>query len=431
MAKAMKNSVIDWIGEIPEDWEVIKLRNLGWFTSSGIDKLINPNEPLVRIINYVDVYGNKTYELRDKEYMTVSAPEQKIKEHCVNEGDLIFTPSSETIEDIGVSALVAEPLVNTAFSYHVLRFQFEQEIAKLYKKYLCNNCYVQNYFSRQATGSIRKTLSRNDFKETLVVLPPLKTQQRIADSLDAKCKEIDSIIENTKATIEEYKKYKQSMITEAVTYGLNPNVEMKESEIEWIGQIPKHWGIYTLTQLFDQVKCKNSLMQETNLLSLSYGRIIQKDINKNGGLLPENFEGYNIVKNGDIVLRLTDLQNDHTSLRVGLAKQKGIITSAYITIRNQSEYNCEYLYYYLHSFDIYKGFYGMGSGVRQGLTYDGIKYLKFALPTRQEQDLVVRYLNTKEEQINNLIKHKQQLIVELESYKKSLIYECVTGKVEV
>ena len=107
----------------------------------------------------------------------------------------------------------------------------------------------------------------------------------------------------------------------------------KDSGIEWIGAIPATWKTHTLYQLVTQVKNKNSDLQETNLLSLSYGKIKRRDINSNGGLLPESFNGYNIIEDGDIVLRLTDLQNDHTSLRVGLATERGIITSPYTTLR--------------------------------------------------------------------------------------------------
>ena len=149
--------------------------------------------------------------------------------------------------------------------------------------------------------------------------------------------------------------------------------KMKDSGIAWIGEIPEEWGINTVFQLFTQVKNKNSDLQEQNLLSLSYGKIKRKNIETTDGLLPESFDGYNIIAKNDIVLRLTDLQNDQKSLRVGLATERGIVTSAYLTIRNRSNFLATYLYYYLHAFDISKGFYGMGAGVRQGLNWDGIK----------------------------------------------------------
>lgn len=146
--------------------------------------------------------------------------------------------------------------------------------------------------------------------------------------------------------------------------------DMKDSGIKWIGSVPSHWHLHTLYQLVTQVKNKNSNLREKNLLSLSYGKIKRKDINTNDGLLPASFDGYNIIEASDIVLRLTDLQNDHTSLRVGQATERGIITSAYTTLRPINPAHSRYLYYLLHAFDLKKGFYGMGSGVRQAFRAD-------------------------------------------------------------
>ncbi|MGN4696920.1 restriction endonuclease subunit S [Bacillus cereus group sp. MYBK185-1] len=203
------------------------------------------------------------------------------------------------------------------------------------------------------------------------------------------------------------------------------NREMKESGVEWIGQVPQHWELNYLNQFFNQVKNKNAGLIETNLLSLSHGNIVTRNIESNKGLLPDNFEGYNIIHPGDIVLRMTDLQNDQTSLRVGLSKQKGIITSAYITIRKNNVINEEYAYYYLHSFDICKGFYGMGAGVRQGITYDGLKKLGLLYPPIEEQQKIVNFLNEKVNKINTLIEDAELSIEEYKRFRQSLISEIV------
>lgn len=151
-----KDSGIDWIGEIPSHWKEYKLGVIGRFSSSGIDKKIIEDEPHVMIINYTDVYGNKEMILNsEKEYMVVTTPQSKIEQHSVKKGDLIFTPSSETKEDIGLSAVVVDDLENTAFSYHVLRFQFNQVVDLQFKKYLCNNNIVLNYFSKNSKGTTR------------------------------------------------------------------------------------------------------------------------------------------------------------------------------------------------------------------------------------------------------------------------------------
>lgn len=215
--------------------------------------------------------------------------------------------------------------------------------------------------------------------------------------------------------------YSEMVVSDTMKYEA-----MKDSGIEWIGNIPTSWKTHTLYQLVTQVKNKNSDLSEQNLLSLSYGKIKRKDINSNGGLLPESFNGYNIIEDGDIVLRLTDLQNDHTSLRVGRATERGIITSAYTTLRPISKDSSKYLYYLLHSFDIKKGFYGMGSGVRQGLNYDEVKELRVVIPQPNEQSAIAEYLDNQCAKIDALIDETKSSIEEYKKWKASLIFEAVT-----
>lgn len=191
---------------------------------------------------------------------------------------------------------------------------------------------------------------------------------------------------------------------------------MKDSGIDWIGKIPDEWEIYQLSQVVTQVKNKNTNLQEKNLLSLSYGKIKRKNIDSNDGLLPASFDGYNIIENGDIVLRLTDLQNDHTSLRVGRATEKGIVTSAYTTLRPMNKDNSRFLYYLLHAFDLKKGFYGMGAVVRQGLNYSEVKSLKIILPNdKSEQTKIANFFDKKCAQIDSIIEESKKSIEEYKS----------------
>ena len=200
----------------------------------------------------------------------------------------------------------------------------------------------------------------------------------------------------------------------------------KDSGIEWIGSVPSRWRVHTLYQLVTQVKEKNSNLQEKNLLSLSYGKIKRKDIDSPDGLLPASFDGYNIIEDGDIVLRLTDLQNDHASLRVGLATERGIITSAYTTLRPINTSNSKYLFYLLHAFDLKKGFYGMGSGVRQGLNYAEVKELRVVLPDQDEQDNIVRFLDDQCLQIDAMIAEAKISIDDYKMMRESVVFEAVT-----
>lgn len=212
-----------------------------------------------------------------------------------------------------------------------------------------------------------------------------------------------------------------SKMSEITTYE-----KTKDSGIEWIGSVPSHWRVHTLYQLVTQVKEKNSNLQEKNLLSLSYGKIKRKDIDSPDGLLPASFDGYNIIEDGDIVLRLTDLQNDHASLRVGLATERGIITSAYTTLRPIDTSNSKYLFYLLHAFDLKKGFYGMGSGVRQGLNYAEVKELRVVLPDQDEQDNIVRFLDDQCLQIDAMIAEAKISIDDYKMMRESVVFEAVT-----
>ena len=429
----MKDSGIEWIGEIPEDWEAIKMRNLGMFSSSGIDKLINPDEPMVKIINYTDVYGNKSLILNNKDYMIVSASEEKINKHSVNEGDLIFTPSSETIEDIGVSALVNENLKNTAFSYHVLRFQFNRNVVKNYKKYICNNHYVQNIFSSKATGSIRKTLKRDDFKELVVLLPQFQEQQAIANFLDQKVSEIDHILKKTRESIEEYKKYKQSLITEAVTKGLNPDVEMKDSGIEWIGEIPKHWEMVRIKTLFQEINERNLDDENAILLSLFTALGVKpRSEMEDKGNKSSTVINYKVVKKGDVIVnKLLAWMG-----AIAYSDYNGVTSPDYDVYRSFPEANVVQDYYNQYfrftnfKDDCYK--YGRGIMMMRWRTYpDQFKGIFVVNPPQKEQFEIVEYLEEKVMEIDSLISQKEALLSELETYKKSLIYECVTGKREV
>ena len=203
--------------------------------------------------------------------------------------------------------------------------------------------------------------------------------------------------------------------------------EMRESGVEWLAEIPTTWDLVQLGSLFSEHKHKNAGLHSENLLSLSYGNIIRKDINTSDGLLPESFEGYNVIDDGDIVLRLTDLQNDQRSLRVGLSHERGIVTSAYVTLRKRSEaINSKFYYYLIHSYDVRKGFYGMGAGVRQGLNYAGCKKIMLTLPPTDEQESIVAVLDEKTAKVDALIANVQAQIEKLKAYKQSLITEIVT-----
>lgn len=295
--------------------------------------------------------------------------------------------------------------------------------------------YLSNLFPHEMDkGSAQSTVPSMRLPMLLnfpLFLPSKKEQDKIVTFLDSKCSEIDAISADIQKEIETLEQYKRSVITEAVTKGLNPEAEMKDSGIEWVGNIPVHWDVRPLYYYFAERKKKNYLGQEQNLLSLSYGKVIRKDINTSEGLLPDSFNGYNIIEPGDIVLRLTDLQNDKRSLRTGLVKEHGIITSAYVTLKAAKEVVPEYFHYLLHAYDVMKVLYNMGNGVRQGLNYSELSKMHIVAPPLDEQKNIAARLDCVCKGIESIIASKKQQLAVIDSYKKSLIYEYVTGKKEV
>ena len=206
---------------------------------------------------------------------------------------------------------------------------------------------------------------------------------------------------------------------------LQPYPQTQDSGLPWLEHIPKHWQIKPGLAAFRENKRRNTGMRETTVLSLSYGRIIVKPAEKRG-LVPDSFETYQIVEPGDIVIRGTDLQNDVTSLRVGLVRDVGIITSAYLAFQSVGEFSGEFSYWLLHAYDLQKVLYGLGSGLRQNLAFSDFKRLPIVLPPRAEQDLIVRFLRVQDAIIARLLQVKRAMMALLNEQKSALIHRAVT-----
>jgi type I restriction enzyme S subunit len=199
----------------------------------------------------------------------------------------------------------------------------------------------------------------------------------------------------------------------------------KDSGVPWVGAIPADWNSQPLYAVASECDEPNSGMQETNLLSLSYGRIVEKDINSNDGLLPESFETYQIVNPSDIVLRLTDLQNDQRSLRSAIVAQRGIITSAYLAIRPNGVLP-NFLSYLLRAFDTTKVFYSMGGGLRQSMKFADLKRLPVLIPPTSTQTAIATFLDHETAKIDALVAEQEKLIALLKEKRQAVISHAVT-----
>jgi type I restriction enzyme S subunit len=205
------------------------------------------------------------------------------------------------------------------------------------------------------------------------------------------------------------------------TYG-----SRKAAPVAWLGEMPSHWNIAPGFAVFTEKHTKNRGLVEKTVLSLSYGRIVIKPSDRLHGLVPESFETYQIIEPDDIIIRPTDLQNDWNSLRVGIAHDRGIITSAYMCLKTREPMLPEYGYLLLHTYDLKKIFYGLGSGLRQNLDFNDLKRLPMMVPPLEEQVHIVTFLTKIGRKINRLIQSKQRLITLLEEQKQAIIHHTVT-----
>jgi type I restriction enzyme S subunit len=207
---------------------------------------------------------------------------------------------------------------------------------------------------------------------------------------------------------------------------LKPYPVMKDSGVPWLGDVPEHWRALPGKSCYQEKKVPNTGLKETTVLSLSYGQIVVKPVDKLHGLVPASFETYQIVDAGNIIVRPTDLQNDWNSLRFGLSRNRGIITSAYMCLLNTDKMMQDYGHLLLHAYDLKKVFYGLGSGLRQNLDWRDFKYLPCVIPSLPEQAAIVRFLDYMDRRIRKYIRIKQRLIKLLEEQKQAIIHRAVT-----
>ena len=426
--REMKDSGIPWIKTIPTGWAFTKLGRICSIITDGTHQTPNYIEDGYPFLSIKDISSGRI-DFSNVKYISKTEHEALYAHAPVRKGDILFT----RIGTLGVFVEVDTDIVFDFFvSVGMLRV-IPNAVNLRYLVHYLNSPAVGNFIQaiKAGFGTAAPKYNLTDVARTWVLLPPADEQKKIANYLDSKCVEINTLSADIQSEIDTLEAYKRSVITEAVTKGLDKNVPMKDSGIEWVGEIPRSWDIHPIYVFFSERKNKNYLLKEQNLLSLSYGRIIRKDIDTVGGLLPASFNTYNIVEAGDIIIRPTDLQNDKRSLRTGLVSERGIITSAYIDLAPKGDLNSAYFHYLLHSYDIQKVFYNMGNGVRQGLNYSEFSKLLVFAPPRVEQDEIVSYLDSQCAEIDSIIAQKQSQLTTLADYKKSLIYEYVTGKKEV
>lgn len=427
MAREMKDSGIEWIGEIPEAWDIAKL---SFFFDIQLGKMLQPeqnseNDTYESYLCAANVGGNKL-KLGNLKQMWFS-PEEKRK-FFVHKGDLLVVEGGDVascaIIDSDVDNLYIQNAlhrVRSLVGFDIRLLKYYLMIAKEtgHIDLICNKATIA-HFTKEKFGSLP------------YIVIPIRQQKRIADYLDNECSRIDAVIEQTRASIEEYKKLKQAVITQAVTKGIRPGRQMKDSGVNWVKEIPEEWAVIPAKYLFGNSDVRKQDGDEQMTASQQYGIITQKRYMELSGssivFANKSLEDWKHVEPYDFVISLRSFQGG-----LEMSETSGCITWHYIVLK-ASKPVYSYYYKWLFKSELYiKALQRTCNFIRDGqdLRYSNFIQVPLFEPSIDEQKEIADYLNNKTTEIDEIIRKKERFVSSLESYKKSLIYEYVTGKKEV
>ena len=404
MTREMKDSGIAWIGEIPASWKCVKLGFLYSFSSGDTltaQDFVDNGEYKVFGANGERGHYDK-YNVDGKHILIGRVGALCGNIHLINE--------AVWVTEHALVSYSFSPLINDEFSAYLL---------------------MAMNLGQYSSGTAQPVISADKIRRLSIPLPELEEQITIANFLDTECARIDAVIEQTRASIEEYKKLKQAVITQAVTKGIRPNRPMKDSGENWLKAIPCDWEMVRGKGLFSEINARSEDGSEELLTVSQYTGVTprsQKNVNM---FEAETLEGYKICEIGDIAANTMWLWAG----AIGVSQYRGVISPSYNIYRQTSgAYLNQYLDYLLRVTPLVQHYESLSTGIRASrlrLYPEQFLSIRFPVPPMDEQKEIVDYLASKIIEMDNLIIKKETFLTEMESYKKSLIFEYVTGKKEV
>lgn len=432
-------SEIEWIGDIPKGWILKKLRFLGELDSSGVDKKIREDELLYKSVHYMDVYRNKLSEIENNDdYLMISADDNKAKKCRLLKGDVLFTNSSETPDDIGQSTIIREDLHDTLYGYHLMRFRPKYKFYLEYEKYLFGYDMLKCWFELRANGITRYGINYVDFADALIHIPPFEEQKQIAKFLDRETRRITNIINLKIQLIEKLRERRKSIISNAVTKGLNSNAIMKPSEIDWIGDIPEGWMAVPLTKYLESiVDYRGKTPQKVNegIFLVTAKNIKEGVIDYTLSQEFVNIDEYEeIMKRGipsvgDVLFtteaplgEVANIDNANIALAQRVMKFRG----------KKLVLNNYFLKYWIMSSTFQNNLQSLATGsTALGIKASKLHMLRLTLPPLKEQIQIVDYIDVETKRIDTIIEKTQSTINKMKEYQIALISAAVTGEIDV
>lgn len=431
-----RNIKFDYVKKIPSHWTICSWRYitkiLTDYTANGSFKDLADN------VKYLD-YKSYARVVR----LTDLRKNMKNEGIYVNEDAYNFLSKSSLaggeflIANVGAYAglILQMPNINykATLGPNMMMAKFNEKVLNRFMIHLGQSEYIKQQFSLKAnSSSAQPKLNKEDFRSIKFLLPPIEEQEKIVEFLDKKTSEIDGIIEEKEKLIELLKEKREAIITEAVTKGLDKNVKMKDSGVDWIGIIPEEWECIKIKYIFDIIK---NIAGKTgfDILSVTQKGIKIKDISKNNGQISMDYSKYQMVNVGDFVMNHMDLLTGW----VDCSRYIGVTSPDYrvFRIKDDKKFSREYYKYIMQLCYSTKIFYGLGQGVsnlgRWRLQTDKFKEFKVPVPSKEEQNKIVNFIENRCKNIDYICENIVKEIVFLKEYKKSLISEVVTGKIDV
>lgn len=428
--REMKDSGVAWIGEIPKEWELKSIRHL----------LIERNEKnrALSVKTILSLSAKEGVTLYNSENHSGNKPREDLSDYkIVREHDIVVNSMNILSGSVGLSDY--EGVVSPVYYIYYPRYEDNIE----YMHYIFQCFEFQRSLRGLGNGILIKETESGSLNTIRMRIPSKKLalqelpychreeQDRIVMALNSIIKKIDSLITNQQKQIERLKAYKQSLITEIVTKGLNPDVPMKDSGVEWIGEIPEDFSVQNIRSLFT-IKKDIIGHEPDTVLSITRSGIKIKDISENNGQMADSYANYQIVNIGDFAMNHMDLLTGG----IGISQYNGVTSPDYRVFNlKDNKMNPRYFLYIFETYYRNKIFYAFGQGAanlgRWRLPAKNFYSIYIPVAPIEEQQAIVSYLDKKCTQIDSLIAIKQRKIEKLQQYKKSVIYEYVTGKKEI
>jgi type I restriction enzyme, S subunit len=429
---------LEWLGLLPRHWAVRKLKFVCECFTSNVDKKSHADEELVSLCNYTDVYYNETI-VSDMAFMRATASPEQISKFTLRAGDTIITKDSETADDIAIAAYVPEDLPAVVCGYHLALLRPRRDIFGAFVKRVFDSAYARSSFAVSANGLTRVGLGQYEINNFKLPLPPPDEQREISNFLDRETTKIDALVAEQQRLVKLLKEKRQAVISHAVTKGLNPDAPMKPSGIEWLGDVPAHWQVRTLSSL--TTKITNGYVGPTrDILQEDGTRYLQSlHIKSNRIIFDVQYfvseewsrqHSKSLLKRGDVLIVQT---GDIGQAAVVPEEFAGCNCHALIVVSPlDGVVEGEWLSWVLNSDYGHHSLLSIQTGaLHPHLNCGDVKSVYMPVPPVHEQLEIVRYVQAKLDAFDRLVSEAELASELLKERRTALISAAVTGQVDV